>query len=359
MFRSLSKCLIVCSLFIFLSPVLQAQQSSGGAGIGITPANIEEMMDPGAAKQFSIEVKNLSNQDQTYYLYKNDIVDATDSGVPIFADAALPKTEFDLSEWVSLDQNTIDVLAGSSVTITFTVTVPQSASPGTHFGGIFISMQPPKMRQTGAAVGYEVGNIISIRVAGEVLEKASIRQFSTDNYIYGSPDVTFNIKIENSGTTLIRPIGIFQITNMFGREVSSDLRFNDSQAGVFPGNTRDYITEWKGKPPGFGRYQARVSVQYGETGAKQTITSTVTFWILPMNIILPSLGILAALFLISYVGVRLYVQRQLAFYTATAGNRRLVQRRKQSHSSALLMVLTVMIMVTSLFLIILLALFAQ
>ena len=347
---------------IFLLPIIffgfnLSVKAQSDEGIGLRPANIEEAMDPGQSKDFSVTVTNLSNQDQTYYLYKKDIVNASDSGVPIFADEKIAKTEFDVSEWMTLVIDTIDIKAHASLPFNFTIKVPDSATPGTHFAGVFVSMQPPKLRQSVASVGYEVANIISIRVAGEVEEKASIRQFSTDNYIYNKPEVIFNVKIENSGNTLLRPTGPLVVNNMFGKQVGMVI-FNDKLAGVFPGITREFTTNWTGETPGFGRYEAIISPSFGEDGFKQTISSTVTFWILPMNIIAPAFGVLVFLLLITYVSARLYVRRKLAFYAATSGTRRLVKRRKQNGTSVVLLVLTTMFIVTALFIIVLLALFA-
>ena len=328
-----------------------------GAGIGLKPATIEEGMDPGETKQFNVAISNLSNEDQIYYLYKRDISGVKDGGVPIFVDESIEKTRYELSEWVVLASDTLAIPKGEEGTLSFILSVPNDAVPGSHFGGIFISVEPPKLRESGASVGYEVANIISIRVAGEAIEKAQIRQFSTDNYVYGKPEVTFSIKLENEGNTLIRPYGPLTVTNMFGQEVAN-LKFNEELAGVFPGNTREFTLSWKESSLMFGRYEALISPGYGEEGFKQTTSSTVTFWILPMNIILPALGILGVLLLVTYVTVRVYINRKLAYYGATQGSRKLVRRRKDSNSSALLLVFVVMLTVTALFLLILLAFFA-
>lgn len=340
--------------FNFGVPAVFAQ--SGGEGISIRPATIEEMMEPGSTKTFTVGISNLSVQEQTYYLYTRDIVSATDVGVPIFAPEGIERTEFELRQWVTLDTESFTLAPGTEKQLAVTIAVPMSASPGTHFGGVFFSVEPPEMRESGAAVGYEVANIIAIRVAGEASEKASIRQFSTDNYLYSKPEVAFNIKIENSGNTLLRPTGPLVIENMFGTEVGQII-FNESQGGIFPGNGREFTENWVGEPPGFGRYEARVSPVFGEAGAHQTLSSTVTFWILPMNIILPALGVLAFLLLITYGMARLYIRRTLAEYSAVAGARKIV-RRKKGNSSAFLFVSMVMVIVTTLFLLTLVLLFA-
>jgi hypothetical protein len=352
MFRTLFSALLFA--LVFVPAVLFAQSD---AGIGLKPANIAENMELGESRQFTILVENVSEQDQNYYIFKRDISGVRDGGVPIFADNNMDTGGFALSDWIQLESDRLEVKAGEERAMTFVVSVPQNASPCDHFGGIFVSAEPPELEASGAAIGYQVANIVSIRVAGECIEKAQIRQFSTDNYFYGSSNVEFNLKFENSGNTLLRPTGPLTITNMFGKEVAN-LTFNEEQAGVFPGVTREFIFSWTSDQTGFGRYEAMVSPSYGEEGFKQTAFSTATFWILPMNIILPAAGVLAVLLLVAYVSIRVYVKRQLAYYGATSGTRKLVRRRSNNSSTPLLLILVVMVSVTALFLLILLALFA-
>jgi hypothetical protein len=344
-----------CALFLFaaFSGVALAQ----GAGITLKPATIEENMDPGATRDFTFVIVNESTSDQLYYLGKRDIVGVRDGSVPVYAEEGQEKTIYELSEWITLASDTVMVPAGQETSVNFTIKVPEGGAPGSHFAGIFISVEPPKLRESGAAIGYEVANIVSIRVAGEVDERASIRQFSTDNYIYGSPNVEFSLKIENSGNTLVRPRGPLAITNMFGKEVGGGMIFNEPAAGVFPRDTREFVFSWESDEPGFGRYEAVVSPVFGEAGANQTISSSVTFWILPMNIIGPVLGILLFTFLVIYIGTRLYVRRKLAYYSATASGRKLV-RRDSSTGTPLLLVFLVMLSVSAIFFIVLLLLFS-
>jgi hypothetical protein len=338
--------------FVFSTAAVFAQ----GAGIGIKPATIEDGAEPGESKEYSMGVTNLSNAEQTYYVFTRDIIGVESGGVPLYADEGAEKTGYELSEWVTLDVQEITVGAGEEYTINIAIDVPDFATPGSHFGGVFISMTPPKLRSTGAAVGYQVANIISIRVAGDAVANAQIRQFSTGNFIYGQSKVDFQARVENKGTVLVRPIGPLEVFNMFGKRVAL-LTFNESKAGVFPGTEREFEIVWEDEGPGFGRYQSILSLVYGDQGRQATISSTVSFWILPMNIILPALGVLAFLLLTAYIGVKLYIRSKLR--VVAGGSRRIVSnRRRGGGMSALLLVTVVMLAVTALFLIILLALFA-
>ena len=345
----------VLAVALFLIPASTFAQND--AGIGLKPASIAEKMEPGEVRQFTVLVSNVSGQDQNYYLYKRNISGVRDGGVPIFSVNDGDTGGFALSDWIQLESDRLEVKAGEEKPVSFILSVPNNASPCDHFGGIFVSAEPPEIKESGAAIGYQVANIVSIRVAGECIEQAQIRQFSTDNYIYGKSEVNFNLKFENTGNTLLRPRGPLTITNMFGKEIANII-FNEDQAGVFPGDTREFNFSWTSDLTGFGRYEAMVSPSFGEEGFKQTVFSTATFWILPMNIILPAAGILAVLLLIAYVSIRVYVNRKLAFYGATTGARKIVRRRTNSGTAPLLLILIVLLSVTALFLLILLALFA-
>ena len=324
------------------------------AGVSISPAVIEETLDPGTQKQYSVSVTNLNNVDQTYYMYTRNISGVRDGGVPVFAQTDSERTEYELADWITLPTNQISVAAGAKQVIDFTLNVPADASCS-HFGGIFFSVDPPEIQNSGAAVGYQVANIISLRIDGDCTEEASIRQFSTDKYINGSQNVDFTVRIQNTGDVLVRPSGPLEIFNMLGNKVGS-VTFNPEKSAVFPNKDREYTElNWTGDSVGFGRYEAILSPGYGETGAYKTMSSTVTFWILPWNIIGPALGVLAVILLTAFIFVRLYIRRSLAHMNQ---GRRVIQRRRKGGSSEMLLLSVVMLTVVALFLIVLLALFA-
>lgn len=342
-------------VFLLLCPLCTVRAQSNGAGIGLSPATIEGGAIPGETQVHQTGVTNLSSVRQTYYLFTRDISGVEEGGVPIFADENAEKTGYELTQWVTLNTQEITLDPGEKIDIEITIAVPENATPGSHFGGVFVSMQPPRLRSTGASVGYEVANIISIRVAGDAVESAQIRSFSTGNFIYGKPIVDFSANIENKGTVLVRPVGPLEIYNMFGKRVAI-LTFNESKAGVFPQTDRKFDITWENENPGFGRYQAILSVVYGDKGRQSTISSTASFWILPMNIILPALGVLGFILLVAFIAVKMYVNKTIRSISGTT--RRVVRRRRLGGMSAVLLVMVVMLIVTALFLMVLLALFA-
>lgn len=341
----------VATTFIFSNRYAYAQN----AGVSIKPAMIDEVLDPGEEKDYVLTIENLNSREQLFYLFTKNIKGVKNGGVPIFADNDWDVTGYELADWITLPVKEILVEGGGQKTIEVSLNIPENATPGGHFGGVFISVDPPKIETSGAAVGYQVANIISVRVSGDVVEEANIRQFSTSKFLYGSQNVDFSVRIENKGNVLVSPYGPLQITNMLGNEVGS-LIFNEDQSAIFPNDTRSFEISWEGDSIGFGRYEASLTPIYGIEGAKKTMYSTVSFWILPMNIILPAVGIFALFLLIIFVFVRLYIRRSLV--NLNHGGRRIVKQRRKKNSSALLLFIIVALTVTALFLIVLLALFA-
>jgi len=338
------------SLFVLTATTVFAQ----GTGVRISPALIEESLDPGITREYTFEVENLDDAEKTYFLFTRNISGVGDGGAPIFARDELERTGFELADWITMETNQIVVPARGSQAISFTMDVPADASPGSHFGGVFVSAEPPKLEKSGAAVGFQVANIISIRVSGEAVEQANIRQFSTGKFLYGAQDIDFNVRIENDGNVLVRPMGPLEIKNSLGKNVGT-VMFNENQAGVFPGAAREFDLQWIGDSVGFGRYEAILSAGYGADGAKKTMSSTVTFWVLPINIIGPALGVLAFILLVTVIGVRIYIKRTLAQMNA---GRRLVRRKGQQNSSMSLLLVVTVLVVIALFLLIMLVLFA-
>lgn len=356
--------LVVSFVSFFGGMHLAAAQS---VGLSITPAMFEprENIEPGTERKFSVSVQNLNSTDESYYIFTRNISSVRDGGVPIFATSNTEKTGFEVADWVSLPYEQVLIPAREKVSIEFTVSVPVGASPGSHLGGIFFSVEPPELESSGASVGYQVASILNIRVAGDIVDEANIRQFATSKFLYGSQNVDFSVRIENTGNAVVQPIGMLEVYNMLGNKVG-DVVFNEDGASVLPriilengrvsnDGLREFEANWQGDSIGFGRYEAILGLSYGSDNAKKTMSSTVTFWVLPMNIIGPALAILAVILLVVFVFVRLYIKRSLAHLSQ---GRRIVRRRKKGGSSAVLLVVVVTLTVTALFLIVLLALFA-
>jgi hypothetical protein len=320
-------------------------------GLKLSPAFHEERVDPGSIYTHAVTVTNLSNVDRTYYLLTEDIEKLDENNQPVFSDNV--PTSYQLSKWVVLPSESIELKAGETKSVPFTIRVPQSASPGSHFGGIFFDLEPQRLRTVGTGVGIRVGTILSLRISGEVTEELVLREFSTDKFVYSEPTVIFDTKIENLGNVLMRPAGFLEITDMFGAKVAN-IPLNESAAGIFPQSERIFKTTWETDRLMFGRYQAVVSVGYGLEGSQKTIFNTVSFWVLPLKPVLIVLGVLFGAFILLYVSVRYYIRKKI---NEMSGGRRadaeLYSRRYQKSSSPMTIVVLAGFVVVAAFLVLL------
>jgi hypothetical protein len=340
-------------LFILgFSHTVFAQNS---AGTKIIPATIEERGDPGGVITETLTITNIENQDKEYYLYKRDIKGVDVGGVPIFAEES-EATGYEISEWIELDPEPIIIPALGEVSIPITINIPENATPGSHFGGIFVSVEPPRLREIGAGVGYEVASIVSIRISGDVIDSARIRSFSTDKLFYGSKNVNFTAKIENQGNILIRPRGPLTIRSMFGGDPSV-MTINDSLAGVFPGTLRDLTFSWNDEGLGFGRYEAVLALGYEGDNGQKTIDASLVFWVFPTKVVIPLMVTILVLIGGGYLFTKMYINR--AIMRAAGGRRMPAGRyRRQVGISRFAFVMSTLLAVFALFLIVVLIFFA-
>lgn len=314
--RQVRYALIVSAAVLFVAcaciPIFFAHAQSGtpgSAGIKVAPAIIENRIDPGKTFSDTIHVTNLESKTQTFYVLVRNIKSLGPDGQPVFAKSG-EATGFELSDWVKPGVDHITLAAGQEGDVPFTVNVPANASPGGHFGGIFLSALPPKERTNGAGVGYQVGTIMNFRISGDIVENAQIREFSTDKLLYSGANVAFTVEVENTGNVLVRPRGPIDITDMFGKKVAT-IKINDEGGAVLPKARRKFTATWKGDGFSFGRYQAIVALAYGEDGRK-TISAAESFWVLPLKVILPVGGGLLVLILLAYGLMRWYLRRRIA-----------------------------------------------
>lgn len=344
--------LCVLSLCIPLYTHAQVEKS----GIKLVPATIEKLATPGGILVEELKITNVSGVDKDYFIYKRDIKGVEDGGVPVFSEEGAEHTGYEMSDWIDLKTEPIHVIAGETITFPLTISIPDSASPGSHFAGVFISLEPPKLRENGAGVGYEVATIISLRISGDVIDDARIRSFSTDKLFYSEKNVKFVAKVENQGNILIRPRGPLTITSMLGGRPETIL-VNDELAGVFPGTVRELNFDWSDDSIGFGRYEAVLALGYdGEEGQK-TIDASLVFWVFPLKIILPILIGFVSILVIGYALTRYYIKQAVM---RAAGGRRIstYRYRKQVGMSRFTFVFVSIMGVLVIFLIVVLILFA-
>jgi hypothetical protein len=344
----------MCALIVLASASVAFAQTDE-SGIKVVPTTIEELADPGSTLTENLTITNVSNESKEYFIYKRDIIGVENGGVPVFGEEGAERTGYEMTEWIAFQEEPLRMSPNETVTLPITISVPENASPGSHFGGVFISAEPPRLREMGAGVGYEIATIISIRISGDVIDDARIRTFSTDKLFYSTKNVTFNAKLENQGNILIRPRGPLEIRSMLGGKPDVMI-VNEALAGVFPGTVRELTFEWNDEGIGFGRYEAILALSYDGDGGQKTIDKSLVFWVFPLNIIVPILLGFIGIILAGYFLTRYYINQ--AVMRAQGSRRISTQYRRNTGVSRFAFVFVSILGTLVVFLIILLILFA-
>jgi hypothetical protein len=290
---------------VLLGSVSHAQTA---VSVKVEPALFEQAVNPGDRFSTSITITNSGSASQQFTVGIQDISGVDQNSQPIFSSSSA--SAYGLSSWVQLGATTVTVPSGGSVVVPFTIVVPENVGPGGHYGAIFISSSRVRPIFNGSGVGYEVGALIELRIAGDATEQAEVKEFSTDAALYQSPSVKFNATIANEGNVLLQPHGPIDVTNMFGQRVGSVI-VNDQGASVFPGATRSFATSWIGSSFAFGQFSAVMTLDYGDT-VNKNISASTSFWVIPVVPIIVVLASIIFFILIFVWSVKAYVRKRVS-----------------------------------------------
>lgn len=305
--RSLPIVALLALLAVFVSPSTIFAQSR--VGISLSPPLVEDQVLPGATVSYTLRIENKGDTIEQLYPRLYDVSGISRDGQPEFAKQG-ESTPHMLSGWVTFDNDLVVIPPQGSATLRFTVHVPDDASPGAHVGSVALSREAPTDVKQGTGVGYEVRSIVSLRIAGDVIERTKIKEFFTSQVFFTSADVLFTTTILNEGNVFARPKGFIDIKNMFGTRVDS-LPVNDGGASAFPNSERAYTTPWKSDKFHIGKYTAELTLTVEGATGFTSLLSSVEFWVIPTHIVLPALGGLLATLIVFWVILRLYIRAQI------------------------------------------------
>ncbi len=284
---------------------LQAQ----GLGIKVQPSTIEERLDPGGSVEGVLTITNESDAPQVYKIGTRDVTGMELSGRPNFSDKPGGEDPYAASAWVRPQKDSVPLAAWEAVEVPYRIEVPTDASPGGYFAAIFVTREADGIAESGASVGFHVAALVNLRVNGEVREDLVLKEFSTGRAVHTDLEVEFTARMENTGTVHERPVGIITIADMFGKEAGK-VMLNENEGAILPRSERLFDTTWKGEGFHVGRYTALLSVTYGND-AKQTVTRSTTFWIVPLRDTAAFAGAIVVALALILLGMRAYVRRQL------------------------------------------------
>lgn len=282
--------LIAASLII--APKVDSQEANS-ISLNVSPTVIELDANPGGKQEGSFKIINGSDIAlELVTTPKNFVASDEIGGVNLTED----DTSYSLADWISVSPETASVDARGSQIFNYTITVPQDAEPGGHFGSIIVQTEGVRIDETGPAVSQEVGPLILVRIAGDTFQEASIVEFATTDRFQEKGPVTFQTRIENTGNVHFKPRGTITIKNMFGKTVTTiDLE----EKNVLPDSIRKLTNDWNPTGISIGRYTADLTLVYGVDD--KIVTASTSYVLFPYKTVLP---LVVALVVIVFIAIR-------------------------------------------------------
>lgn len=284
--------------------------------MSVTPPLFQLSALPGDIWQSTIRVINSNEYPLTVYAKVVNFAPEGEGGRGRFMPVLNPdENKATIAEWIEVAEGPYVISPEQTEEVSFFVEIPKDAAPGGHFAAILIGTEAPKNQDDSLAVvtSQSVASLFFVRIEGDVIEDAIIREFSILDRSIEYPQAEFSLRFENKGNVHLQPRGNIVITNMWGKQRGLIPINNESHFGnVLPTSIRDFNFSWKGERSlaDIGLYKAIVTLGYGEDGIKSA-SATAYFWVLPIKGALITFVVIALIiYAISWM-IRRYVRNML------------------------------------------------
>ena len=171
-------------------------QPSGPNGPGDRPYFIYDLK-PGQSVTDVVAITNFSEQEINLNLLSTDALNAPTGDFDLLESAAVPVA---VGAWITLETDQVTVGPRETVNVNFTISVPESATPGDHVGGVVTSLPSLRVDSNGqqVLVDARVAARVYLSVDGQInpslkIEDLKLKYDNALNPADGKATVTANI----------------------------------------------------------------------------------------------------------------------------------------------------------------------
>ena len=236
--------------------------------------------DPGQTLADKVAVQNKTGRPLTFRLYAADAYNtARDGG---FAVRTVKERMLGVGAWAKPAKSRITVPGHKTVTVPFTLHVPEGAQPGDHPGAI-VALDERVARGSGKlALGVQqaVGARLYLRVSGPTLPAISVEKVHISHHQplvpgIGDSTATISYTLRNTGNVTLDPKVRLKARGLFGRTLlDRDLTRIPSE--LLPGQRVRLTEAWHGAPQ---LDRGDITLTASAPGTRQS--ATASFFALP------------------------------------------------------------------------------
>ncbi len=210
------------------------------------------------------------------HLFPVDATTAQTSGTVYLAE---PDPRNDVGAWIKLDTSDITMVPGESKDVTLTITIPASARPGQHLGGVVAADSAVAVNTAagGATLNVKTRTVTSVQVnvPGQTVEKMTVTGVTGGGKL---GQQVLMLGLRNEGTIPVSPTGTIVVTNARGEELQNISLKLDK---ILPDTMIEYPMEVQKTALDAGDYKANINLTFGQGSEAH---STVPFTITPAQI---------------------------------------------------------------------------
>ncbi|MEW1641828.1 MULTISPECIES: WxL protein peptidoglycan domain-containing protein [unclassified Streptomyces] len=208
--------------------------------------------DPGQTVRDKVVVANKTAKPLTFRLYAADAYNtARDGG---FAVRTMKETMRGVGAWAKPARSRVTVPAHRTVTVPFTLHVPEGAEPGDHPGALVALDEHVDKGDGSLALGVQraVGARVYLRVGGPTLPALAVEHVRVSHHQplvpgLGNSDATISYTLHNTGNVTLDPKVTLKAQGLFGRTLLSR-GLTRIPAELLPGQRVRLSEPWKGAP---------------------------------------------------------------------------------------------------------------
>lgn len=228
------------SLFTLIAFTLLAATNASGAGksIGLRPLKNDIKMNPGQTLTRTITVVNNTKEKIEAHPVLETFFQSDKDGYPTQLKKGDPTNSQDVTNWIDISYDVVIVPPMSTYDVEYSITAPENAEPGGHYGAIIYEPYDPNPAE-GIKIQVRVASLLLVNVAGDAVENAEIADFSLNNTkVYDDQPIAFDVEIKNTGNVHFVPEGRIILKNAKGEVLTKvgNIVDEEGQAKVY-----DYI----------------------------------------------------------------------------------------------------------------------
>jgi hypothetical protein len=256
--------------------------------ITITPTSVSPVINPGSAYRGSFQVIDQGKSGYKFLVYATPYNVQGEDYSPDFT--ALP-TAPNITGWINFSSPGGYIKPGQSITLNYTISIPENTQPGGYYAAAFAETQYPQIPNH-ITLNERVGELFYIQAAGPVAKKGELLTWQSS--LFQKPPLTSTIRLQNNGS-INYPANI----QVSVKDILGHTKYSlTTQKELLPQTIRRVTIPWN-KTPSIGLFKVSGSVSF----LNQQMTLG-TKWVLIMSTTIRVIILIVVLILVVFVEIK-------------------------------------------------------